>query len=175
MRDEMLQEDLDSGEKHSNDVYVKKCAVSDLMHFEIQGKQVPETYSCDVLQAGSLELLRTLEGRSEDLLSDRLRREQERQEEIERRARLDQLVNYAKQLNEKKEEDKYDTSNMVADIDAKLRAMDEAFKQMGVILMQKLAGAGNYVEENDFEEEKKGESSDDKKAVLEKKKEASPK
>ena len=64
---------------------------------------------------------------------------------------------------------------MVADIDAKLRAMDEAFKQMGVILMQKLAGAGNYVEENDFEEEKKGESSDDKKAVLEKKKEASPK
>ena len=78
-------------------------------------------------------------------------------------------------MNEKKEEDKYDTSNMVADIDAKLRAMDEAFKQMGVILMQKLAGAGNYVEENDVEEEKKGESADDKKAAIETKKETSPK
>ena len=78
-------------------------------------------------------------------------------------------------MNEKKEEDKFDTSNMVADIDAKLRAMDEAFKQMGVILMQKLAGAGNYVEENDVEEEKKGESSDDKKAADETKREASPK
>ena len=62
MRDEMVQRDLQSGIPHSDDDYVRKCAKSDYLHYELQGIEPPTQIRVNVQQAGpGLRSLRTVE------------------------------------------------------------------------------------------------------------------
>ena len=55
MRQIRVQEDIDAGRTYKGgDVYVRKCANSDLMHYDLQGLESPEILTVDVLSAGNL-------------------------------------------------------------------------------------------------------------------------
>ena len=51
MRDERVQDDLDSGLTHEDDSYVKKCANSDLLHYQLQGIEPPACLNVEIFQA----------------------------------------------------------------------------------------------------------------------------
>ena len=58
----MVQRDLISGIRHSDDDYVRKCAKSDYLHYELQGLEPPAQISVNIVQAGPLlRSLRTVE------------------------------------------------------------------------------------------------------------------
>ena len=67
MKQERVDDDQANGRYHDDAIYVRKCANSDLMHYELQGIQHPSVISVEVTNAGDLRKLRTIPSRVEDL------------------------------------------------------------------------------------------------------------
>ena len=62
-----VQEEMLASVNHSNTKYVRHCAQSDLLHFELQGVEPPQQLSVDVIKLGTLELLRTVVSETEKI------------------------------------------------------------------------------------------------------------
>ena len=46
---------------HNDIVYVRKCAASDLAHYDLQGIEAPTTISVEVTKIGTFEKIRTVD------------------------------------------------------------------------------------------------------------------
>ena len=39
-----MQEEIENGGEHDDDGYVEACALSDFLHYELQGLEMPEAF-----------------------------------------------------------------------------------------------------------------------------------
>lgn len=51
---------IESGIEHDDDNYVKACALSDFLHYELRGLEMPVELSVKVTQIGTKRELRTI-------------------------------------------------------------------------------------------------------------------
>ena len=58
MTDERVEEEIKNGGEHDDDDYVEACALSDFLHYELQGLDMPEAFEVKVNQLGTKRELR---------------------------------------------------------------------------------------------------------------------
>ena len=64
MRAEFIERDKLRKTTHSGEEYVRKCAYSDLMHYELQGLSPPDILKVTVFNTVDLKILRCVRSRA---------------------------------------------------------------------------------------------------------------